>query len=63
VKLSVYTSLRHVWRVVVQLHSLTSELKGRERKKNQYILSKGKAITLQALTGPEGSRKLRLPDF
>jgi hypothetical protein len=23
----------------------------------------GKAIPLQALTGPEGSRKLRLPDF
>jgi hypothetical protein len=25
--------------------------------------SKGKAIPLQALTGPEGSRRLRLPDF
>jgi hypothetical protein len=25
--------------------------------------SKGKAIPLQTLTGPEGSRKLRLPDF
>jgi hypothetical protein len=24
---------------------------------------KGKAIPLQVLTGPEGSRKLRLPDF
>jgi hypothetical protein len=24
---------------------------------------KGKAIQLQAWTGPEGSRKLRLPDF
>jgi len=24
---------------------------------------KGKAIPLQAWTGPEGSRKLRLPDF
>jgi len=24
---------------------------------------KGKAIPLQALTGPEGSRELRLPDF
>jgi hypothetical protein len=29
-----------------------------------YILiGKGKVIPLQALTGPEGSRKLRLPDF
>jgi hypothetical protein len=26
-------------------------------------ISKGKAIPLQALTGPEGSRRLRLPDF
>jgi hypothetical protein len=24
---------------------------------------KGKAIPLEALTGPEGSRRLRLPDF
>jgi hypothetical protein len=24
---------------------------------------KGKAIPIQALTGPEGSRRLRLPDF
>jgi hypothetical protein len=27
------------------------------------VKSKGKAIPLQALRGPEGSRKLRLPDF
>jgi len=25
--------------------------------------SKGKVIPLQAWTGPEGSRRLRLPDF
>jgi hypothetical protein len=28
-----------------------------------YLDSKGKAISLQAWTGPEGSRRLRLPDF
>ena len=28
-----------------------------------YYYGKGKAIPLQAWTGPEGSRKLRLPDF
>jgi hypothetical protein len=28
-----------------------------------YLNVKGKAIPLQAWTGPEGSRKLRLPDF
>jgi len=27
------------------------------------IKGKGKAIPLQALTGPEGFRRLRLPDF
>jgi hypothetical protein len=27
------------------------------------IISKGKAIPLQAWTGPAGSRRLRLPDF
>jgi len=27
------------------------------------ILVKGKAIPLQALTGPEDSRRLKLPDF
>jgi hypothetical protein len=26
-------------------------------------LSKGKAVLLQAWSGPEGSRKLRFPDF
>jgi hypothetical protein len=35
------------------------------RLKHIYIVStyKGKAIPLQALTGPEGFRRLRLPDF
>jgi len=28
-----------------------------------YIMGKGKAVLLQAWTGPEGSRRLRLPDF
>jgi hypothetical protein len=27
------------------------------------VVVKGKAIPLQALTGPEGSRRLKLPDF
>jgi hypothetical protein len=33
---------------------------------NIYLINvkgKGKAIPLQALTGPDGSRRLRLPDF
>ena len=28
-----------------------------------YNTLKGKAVPLQAWTGPEGSRKLRIPDF
>jgi hypothetical protein len=28
-----------------------------------FLSVKGKAIPLQALTGPVGSRKMRLPDF
>jgi hypothetical protein len=34
---------------------------GDRQTHRQY--SKGKAIPLQAWTGPEGSRRLRLPDF
>jgi len=30
---------------------------------NNSILIKGKAVPLQARRGPEGSRKLRFPDF
>jgi len=35
------------------------------RKFNVFVKKKGKvkAIPLQAWTGPEGSRRLRLPDF
>ena len=29
----------------------------------RYIKGKGKTVPLQGWTGPEGSRKLRLPDF
>ena len=34
-----------------------------ERIDESHILCKGKAVPLQAWTGPEGSRKLRFPDF
>jgi len=30
---------------------------------HNWCKDKGKAIPLQASTGPEGSRRLRLPDF
>jgi hypothetical protein len=34
-----------------------------ESPNSYFIKCKGKAIPLQALTSPEGSRRLRLPDF
>jgi len=39
------------------IHLLSQFCEGRK------VEVKGKAIPLQAWTGPEGSRKLRLPDF
>jgi len=35
----------------------------RPQEKCGSIPGKGKAVPLQAWTGPEGSRKLRFPDF
>jgi hypothetical protein len=36
---------------------------GRQNAKDGYIEGKGKAIPVQAWTGPEGSRRLRFSDF
>jgi len=47
--------LSNTFRKVVEILSTSIEGSGRQVK--------GKAIPLQAWTGPEGSRKLRLPDF
>jgi hypothetical protein len=41
-------------------HTLTSSVFWHARLQN---IGKGKAILLQAWTGPEDSRRLRLPDF
>ena len=30
---------------------------------SEYLIKKGKSVPLQAWSGPEGSRKLRFPDF
>ena len=34
-----------------------------EKKEKKKVKGKGKAVPLQAWSGPEGSRKLRLPYF
>jgi hypothetical protein len=43
----------------------SSKIKINELNLNTFFLDsvKGKAILLQALTGPKGFRRLRLPDF
>jgi hypothetical protein len=45
--------------------TITDIFVGNETWENTRHISKdkGKAIPLQAWTGPKGSRKLRLPDF
>jgi hypothetical protein len=36
---------------------------GKKKNTCRSVVGKGKAIPLQAWTGPEGSRRLKLPDF
>jgi hypothetical protein len=52
---------------VVLLVLLHKKLKDNKRKHKFWLRllgkGKGKAIPLQAWTGPQGSRRLRLPDF
>jgi hypothetical protein len=35
----------------------------RPSRDRKYVIIRGKAVPLQAWSGPEGSRKLRFPDF
>ena len=46
----VYMLYRYVWMSLITLHST-------------IVQYKGIAVSLQAWSGPEGSRKLRFPDF
>jgi len=52
--LSSYNSMFPHTKVNIQLHNL---------KYHRHTKGKGKSVPLQAWTGPEGSRKLRFPDF
>ena len=40
-----------------------SEYQIKIRRNYVYVKGKGKAVPLQAWSGPEGSRELRFPDF
>jgi hypothetical protein len=52
-----YQQFKHCCQMVYEYVQLSTLLERRIGK------GKGKAISLQALRGPEGSRRLRLPDF
>jgi hypothetical protein len=53
----------------LKIRKKKENIKAREEEKKQnwrYLVkgtNKGKAIPLQAWTGPESSRRLRIPDF
>jgi hypothetical protein len=42
---------------------LCGKLEKRDLLENEVVEGRGKAVPLQTLSGPEGSRKLRFPDF
>jgi len=45
------------------IHNFEVKGKAKGTFQQRHEMGKGKAIPLQTWTGPEGSRKLRLPDF
>jgi hypothetical protein len=53
---------------ILYVEFLQNQPRKMESKRRNFLMplskyGKGKAFPLQALTGPEGSRRLRLPDF
>ena len=50
-------------RLCIDITMEASHLEANEKNLIDLSGVKGKAIPLQAWTGPEGSRRLRLPDF
>jgi len=55
-------SLSHEFRIQT-CPAINDTLHTPDRREQRCQFIKGKAIPLQAWTGPEGSRRLRLPDF
>ena len=54
--------LQYVHNTLVRINCLCMKLAIRKCA-YQHVKGKGKAVPLQAWSGPEGSRKLRFPDF
>jgi hypothetical protein len=53
-----FLALIKIWKFSIASDKNAATLLGSSKGKG-----KGKAVPLQAWTGPEGSRRLRLPDF
>jgi hypothetical protein len=53
----------NVFGTLIEIRILTTSTNSSVNTNISLSEGKGKAIPLQALTGPEGSRRLRLPDF
>ena len=47
----------------MKIHPVEAELFHAEGQTDRHTKVKGKSVPLQAWSGPEGSRKLRFPDF
>jgi hypothetical protein len=47
----------------INIATLVTPFAGEERQLLHRHIDKGKAVPLQAWSSPEGSRKLRFPDF
>jgi hypothetical protein len=51
------------WRAVITAIPVCHELGSTHFNSLYSVKKKGKAVPLQAWSGPEGSRKLRVPDY
>jgi hypothetical protein len=51
------------FREQLSYHKLFKKIPIQCSYRNVYLIRKGKAVPLQAWSGPEGCRKLRFPDY
>jgi hypothetical protein len=59
----IFISLKSLSELPVEMCALVGLLHSAEWPSSHRPTGKGKEIPLQAWAGPEGSRRLRLPDF
>jgi len=57
------TILKKLTTLLSTLHGLLMDFLIKNRSLRNKLYSKGKAVSLQTWSGPEGSRNLRFPDY